>query len=321
MSNVPSAAAWASLLVAAALTASTCGALQRARAAFIVASPPRDNPFHRSGSKSIAGFVPIGLATLAAVLFLRGPVPAMGLMAAVVGLALVGAIDDRHKLTPGQKVLAQLPVFVWIEAVAAPFGAPRSPSVLVFQIGYLIVATNAFNVVDVADGLAPGIATISLGASALLLSVAGEADLAVVAAAFCGGTAGFLWHNVRGTVILGDCGSLALGGLLATLAPRCISGRGPTAVAVAALLLFVPLSEVVWLSACRICMRTPPWKATPDHVAYRLAARGMPTPQAVAVLLSAQAIAASAAVWIGGATSWSAWMLAIAIGVAVAGWA
>jgi UDP-GlcNAc:undecaprenyl-phosphate GlcNAc-1-phosphate transferase len=193
--------------------------------------------------------------------------------------------------------------------------------VLVLQVGYLVVATNALNVIDVADGLAPGIATLSLGASAVLLGEARQADLAVVAAAFCGATAGFLWHNVRGTVILGDCGSLALGGLLATLAPRCISVRGQTAVAVAALLLFVPLSEVVWLSVCRIRTGTAPWTATPDHVAYRLAARGLPTPQAIAVLLSAQAIAAGAAVWLGGATTFGPWMLAIAIGVAIAGWA
>jgi len=50
-------------------------------------------------------------------------------------------------------------------------------------------------------------------------TVANPLDLAVVAAAVCGGLIGFLWYNTSpAQIFLGDTGSLGLGGALAGLA-------------------------------------------------------------------------------------------------------
>ena len=90
---------------------------------------------------------------------------------------------------------------------------------------------NAVNLTDGLDGLAAGtcaISLITLLAIALIDwirsadTVAGRSheylDLAIVAAALIGGVIGFLWFNAfPAEVFMGDTGSMALGGAIATL--------------------------------------------------------------------------------------------------------
>ncbi|HNR99207.1 MAG TPA: phospho-N-acetylmuramoyl-pentapeptide-transferase [Planctomycetota bacterium] len=113
-----------------------------------------------------------------------------------------------------------------------------------FLILFLVYAVNAVNITDGMDGLAavPVIFTGAvLGVMAYVLAepeyvsyllffpsrVGGQTvyqtlpsmNIAVAAAALCGAMAGFLWHNAYpATVIMGDTGSLAVGGVLGTIA-------------------------------------------------------------------------------------------------------
>lgn len=102
----------------------------------------------------------------------------------------------------------------------------------------ITAASNAVNLTDGLDGLATGSATMVFAAYALLniwqfnqycgfASSAGPKcywvrnphDLAVVALALAGACFGFLWWNAKpAKIILGDTGSLAIGGALAGLA-------------------------------------------------------------------------------------------------------
>lgn len=98
-------------------------------------------------------------------------------------------------------------------------------------------ATNAVNVTDGLDGLAGGASIFAFGAYLIIgfwqaaqscVAAPGEAgcyevrdpmDLAVIAAAFVGGLAGFLWWNTSPAhVYMGDTGSMGLGGAIAALA-------------------------------------------------------------------------------------------------------
>lgn len=104
---------------------------------------------------------------------------------------------------------------------------------LYFPFLFLVIAgtSNAVNLTDGVDGLAAGTCAISL---LTLLAIAaidwirsapvGERsdeflDLAIVAAALIGGVIGFLWFNADpAEMFMGDTGSMALGGAIATLA-------------------------------------------------------------------------------------------------------
>jgi phospho-N-acetylmuramoyl-pentapeptide-transferase len=108
--------------------------------------------------------------------------------------------------------------------------------VIIFIIVMVMSASNGVNLTDGLDGLATGAAIMTFlafvligvwefGQSCALNSAAGcypvrdPLDLAVLAAAFAGGCTGFLWWNTApAKIIMGDTGSLALGGAIAGLA-------------------------------------------------------------------------------------------------------
>jgi phospho-N-acetylmuramoyl-pentapeptide-transferase len=105
---------------------------------------------------------------------------------------------------------------------------------LYFPFLFLVIAgtSNSVNLTDGVDGLAAGtcaVSLITLLAIALIDwirsadTVAGRSDefldLAIVSAALIGGVIGFLWFNAfPAELFMGDTGSMALGGAIATLA-------------------------------------------------------------------------------------------------------
>ena len=112
--------------------------------------------------------------------------------------------------------------------------------IVLFIIWIMVIVTattNAVNVTDGLDGLAAGAAIFAFGSYLVIgfwqsaqacASTANEPgcydvrdpmDLAVVAAAFLGGLAGFLWWNTNpAQVFMGDTGSMGIGGAIAALA-------------------------------------------------------------------------------------------------------
>jgi len=109
------------------------------------------------------------------------------------------------------------------------------PAAIFIGIAALLVGgmSNAVNFTDGLDGLAPGLMMIASFAVMVLCYIAGSPDLAgyllmpyvegtaelmVVAGASAGACLGFLWFNAYpAQMIMGDTGSLPLGGMLATI--------------------------------------------------------------------------------------------------------
>ncbi len=103
-----------------------------------------------------------------------------------------------------------------------------------FIIIIVTAVSNAANLTDGIDGLAGGISAINGGVLAIFAYVSGNTilaeylgilyvpytgELVVFTACFLGACIGFLWYNsYPAQVFMGDTGSLALGGIIATLA-------------------------------------------------------------------------------------------------------
>lgn len=103
-----------------------------------------------------------------------------------------------------------------------------------FVILVLVGSSNAVNLTDGLDGLAIGCTIISAGALTVLTYVSGHVvfadylelqrmpmvgELTVFCGAMVGASIGFLWYNAHpAEVFMGDVGSLALGGAIATVA-------------------------------------------------------------------------------------------------------
>lgn len=118
------------------------------------------------------------------------------------------------------------------------FGAIAGTILFVLWVMVIVTATtNAVNVTDGLDGLAAGSAIFAFGAYLMIgfwqaaqscavspeelgcYVVRDPMDLAVIAAAFLGGVAGFLWWNTNPAhIFMGDTGSMAIGGAIAALA-------------------------------------------------------------------------------------------------------
>ncbi len=122
--------------------------------------------------------------------------------------------------------------------LAIPFLKRWLPELAIFYIPFamivLVGCSNAVNLTDGLDGLAivptlMAAATFTLFAyvagNAIMarylqvIFVRGSSELTVFAAALVGASLGFLWYNAHpAQVFMGDTGSLALGGALATVA-------------------------------------------------------------------------------------------------------
>jgi phospho-N-acetylmuramoyl-pentapeptide-transferase len=104
----------------------------------------------------------------------------------------------------------------------------------VFLILVLVGTSDAVNLTDGLDGLAIGLMIIAAGAMTMLSFLSGNADFAryldlartpgaseltIFCGAMTGASLGFLWYNAHpAEIFMGDVGSLALGGGLATVA-------------------------------------------------------------------------------------------------------
>jgi phospho-N-acetylmuramoyl-pentapeptide-transferase len=103
-----------------------------------------------------------------------------------------------------------------------------------FAVLVIVSASNSVNLTDGLDGLAVGCTTFAAMAFVVvtyvsgnvkfseylkIISVPGAGELTVLCAALVGAGLGFLWFNAHpAQIFMGDTGSLALGGLLGTIA-------------------------------------------------------------------------------------------------------
>jgi len=156
----------------------------------------------------------------------RAKVAGQVAVAAVFGLEVLQH-PDRFDLTPADARLSFLRDFGPVLGTL-PF--------VIWAIFMTVGASNAVNLADGLDGLAAGSTIVVLAAYVLIgiwqernectslladrcYQVRDPLDMAVVAASVLGGCIGYLWWNAPpAKIIMGDTGSLALGGVLAGLA-------------------------------------------------------------------------------------------------------
>ena len=157
-------------------------------------------------------------------------------------MALAGFQDDYLKLkghenkglSPRGKLLRQI-LIALIPTVYAmqTYGTVVTLGSKSFDIGFLYPlfavfvvtgASNAYNLTDGLDGLAASVGIPAFLACGTIAYLSGHSVVAIVCASVIGASIGFLRYNKpKAQVFMGDTGSLALGGLLGTLAilARC----------------------------------------------------------------------------------------------------
>ena len=89
----------------------------------------------------------------------------------------------------------------------------------IFAVFVITGASNAYNLTDGLDGLAASTGIFAFIACAIICLFSGSPEAGIISAAVAGALAGFLKFNKpKAEVFMGDTGSLAIGGLLGTVA-------------------------------------------------------------------------------------------------------
>ncbi len=89
----------------------------------------------------------------------------------------------------------------------------------IFAVFVITGSSNAYNLTDGLDGLAASTGIFAFAAFALILLYGGHPGAGIISATVAGALFGFLKYNKpKAEVFMGDTGSLAIGGLLGTLA-------------------------------------------------------------------------------------------------------
>lgn len=212
----------------------------------------------------------------------------------------VGLIDDFFGLKPWQKLLGQLiaaSLAWWAGVTIGGIGGRPVADVWSFPltVGWLLVCTNAFNLVDGLDGLAAGVglfSTLTIFTAAILQ---GNQPLAFATLPLAGCLLGFLCFNFNpATVFLGDCGSLLIGFLLGCFG-LIWTHKSVTLLGITAPLMAVslPLLDVLLCIIRRWLRNQPIFTADRGHIHHRLLDRGLTPRQAVFLLYGLCGVAAS----------------------------
>lgn len=213
-----------------------------------------------------------------------------------LAMHLLGLWDDRVDLAAGAKFSIQILVAVGVflggirlSNIDLPvFGAVEFGMVasLFLTIVWLVGITNAFNLVDGADGLAGGAALFATMSMLVASFVYENLVVTLVLVAVAGALLAFLHYNFPpASVFLGDAGSLFLGFTLAGLG-LASSTKASTAVAIAIPLvtLGLPVMDVLLAVVRRFLRGEPVTRGDRGHIHHRLLALGH-APRRVALIM------------------------------------
>lgn len=203
---------------------------------------------------------------------------------AVLAAGLLGLTDDIHALKAVPKLILQCLAFTPYLILS-----PLSLTGALLALLWLLAIQNAWNFIDILDGLAGWTAAIALAACALILHLtAFSSGLAALAAAGAGGCLGFLfWNSYPARIYLGDAGSLTLGALHGVLTVEAALEGNLALAWPLALAGAVPLFEMSFVLTERIRGGLPFYYPSADSIALRLLNRGWCVPDIIRRMRSA----------------------------------
>ena len=206
------------------------------------------------------------------------------LRALVIGgtiVFLLGVVDDLKKpqglhYKPKfffQSLAAVVLIYfgIHIQFVAPDYFA------LALTVFWVIGITNAFNIIDIMDGLSASQAAIA-AIGFLMISLPSEAlYVNFASAALAGAALGFIPWNMssRKKIFMGDSGSMLLGFLLSGIAMGTqYTQINDIAVFAPLLILMVPMYDTLFVMFLRMRKGLSPFLGSKDHFALRLEGAG-----------------------------------------------
>jgi phospho-N-acetylmuramoyl-pentapeptide-transferase len=212
-----------------------------------------EHHFAKQGTPTMGGLIILLAATIAFLPMTHFRLQALTVLFATLACGAIGFLDDFIKLTRARslglkgrwKLLLLACVTLVVAVVAhhlklstqiyvpiADVSIPLSYAWYPFLFLIIAGAANGTNLADGVDGLMAGTGIIAIFTFTAMMIVSfvrsssnpanrnlTKLDLAIIGAALIGAAIGFLWYNAfPAEVIMGDTGSMAFGGAIATFA-------------------------------------------------------------------------------------------------------
>ena len=228
------------------------------------------------------------------------PVPRTVESTELVGLLLGGAVatvlgvlDDTFQLRARWQFLGQLAIAllaiaagIVVTNVNNPFGpgaiSLTGPFAIGFTVLWIVGMINSINFIDGLDGLSSGIALIAAATLGLisLTEVVRQPFIGILCFGLAGALLGFLrWNFHPASIFIGTSGVMFVGYTLAVLAIL-----GTAKVAVALLVLGVPIIDTFWIIVRRLATGRSPFTPDRGHIHHRLLDLGLSHSQTVLVI-------------------------------------
>lgn len=241
----------------------------------------------KSGTPTMGGIViVIVLVVILGIHAIKNPVLILPIVA-ILGFGIIGFIDDYKKLvlkspkglSPKLKMLGLFivtAIFIILYINVFDMGTDiiiplvnqpvtLSTGVFIVFTAFILLATsNAINLTDGLDGLASGVVAIIMTFFTIVAVKQQNIEMIILGAASVGTCIGFLLFNFHpARVFMGDIGSLALGGAVASIA---IILKMPLYLAIVALVSIIDtLSVILQVTYFKITKGKRIFKMAPFH--------------------------------------------------------
>lgn len=226
------------------------------------------------------------------------------ILAGAAVLLVVGVVDDVRPLPSRLKLVVQIAVCAATVTLAdLPVDFLRSWSNALAWLAacaWLVVITNAYNLLDHADGLSGSVALVGCMALVGGAVLSGDATSARIWLCLAAAIGGFLYLNrPPARLYMGDAGSLPLGfligcGTLSTTFWESTDGGSPLALLSPLLICAIPLFDTLAVVIKRLHRGTPIMRGDRNHISHRLKRLGVGPQASLGAVVALQvALAAS----------------------------
>ncbi|MBU2064215.1 MAG: undecaprenyl/decaprenyl-phosphate alpha-N-acetylglucosaminyl 1-phosphate transferase [Candidatus Omnitrophica bacterium] len=205
-------------------------------------------------------------------------------------IVIFGLYDDIKELKPLYKFIAQCVAasILVISGIRTEIIFLNKFSNILISVVWIILITNAFNLLDIMDGLAAGIALISFTSFFLLGFLTGNVFVILICLVLAGAMLAFLRYNLPpASIFMGDVGSQFLGFCLAVISmDLSFSESGhEIGIVIPLMILAVPLFDLFFVIVMRLCQRKSIFLKSNDHFVFRMLKTGMSNNLVLKVML------------------------------------
>lgn len=276
------------LLLALALSLYGVPLARRAALKFGIVDCPDGRLKHQRAPVPYLGGLAIYLAFLISLTFtfeFRHDV--LGIVLAGTLVMMLGLIDDFGVLTPGVKLAGQLlSVFILIKSgIRIEIASLPEWLDIGLTVFWMVGVINAFNLLDIMDGLAAGIGVISAALLCIVAILNGDHTISFMLVALIGSLLGFLRYNWSpASIYMGDAGAMFIGLMLGSLSMIGKYTEGHSiSLLTPVLILGMPIFDTLFVMYIRFLRGLPIFLGSPDHMAIRLRHWGLSVQQVVLI--------------------------------------